>query len=99
MELSQTTNRSPHPPSCGSFRGVAGRHSPIRPHLVGVSRPKDLELLGVLPSLAVHDHGYGRAHSNSSAAGKESMMSVLRSGRFTVHSSFQVAEAEGTGFE
>lgn len=78
MESSQTTSRSPHPP-CGSFNNsVASRHSPIRPHLVGVSTPKDIELLGVLPGLVVRDHGRGHGHSNSSVVGKESMTSALR---------------------
>lgn len=63
--------RSPRRPSS------CGRTSSGRPHLVGVSTAKDLELLGVLPGLAVPDHG-GYSASLSAAAGSASMMSMLR---------------------
>lgn len=63
--------RSPRRPA------TCGRASSGRPHLVGVSTAKDLELLGVLPGLAVPDHG-DYAASLSAAAGSASMMSMLR---------------------
>lgn len=67
-----SAGRSPRrPSSCG--------RTSSRPHLVGVSTAKDLEMLGVLPGLAIPDHG-GYSASLSAAAGSVSMMSMLRWG-------------------
>lgn len=65
-----SAGRSPRrPSSCG--------RTSSRPRLVGVSTAKDLELLGVLPGLAVPGHG-GYSASLSAATGSVSMMSMLR---------------------
>lgn len=73
---SQTTLRSPRPPS--SWESPLCSRRSIRPHPVGVSSAKDLQLLGLLPGLVVPDSVGSTICQQQASAAERSSASLLR---------------------